>query len=343
MDVLSEVLRVIRLSGAVHLRAEFSHPWAILSSPQRLTSHLKFTAASLTAFHVCVAGGCFARVGNHPAIRVEAGDVLVFPRGDDHFMASELDVPPVPMRELYTEPTIERITELKHGGPGETARFVCGFLHSDQRFGPLLDSLPPLLCIRARNGTIAFESSGDAGPQMQPIAQQHEAEWWQASLRYLVSEAATPGPGNRAVVARLAEFLFMQALRWQASQAGDGAHGWLTGLHDPQIGRVLNLLHALPNRSWTVDELAKEVAMSRAALAKRFVELIGEAPIQYLAGWRMQLAQHMLRDSTLGVAEIAGRVGYDSEAAFNRAFRRLVGTPPAAWREGAAPLSGSQH
>jgi transcriptional regulator GlxA family with amidase domain len=126
----------------------------------------------------------------------------------------------------------------------------------------------------------------------------------------------------------------MQALRWQARYTADGYHGWLNGLHDPQVGRVLNLLHALPNRPWTVDELAKEVAMSRAALAKRFVDLVGQSPIQYLAAWRMLLARHLLRESTLGIGEIAGRVGYESEPAFNRAFRRLVGSPPARWRQG---------
>ncbi|MGE0724422.1 MAG: helix-turn-helix domain-containing protein, partial [Alphaproteobacteria bacterium] len=132
--------------------------------------------------------------------------------------------------------------------------------------------------------------------------------------------------------ARLSELLFLEVLRWQLQTVTHGNGGWLAGLHDPQIGRVLGLLHALPARPWTVEELAREAAMSRAALAKRFVELIGQSPIHYLAGWRMHLARHLLRESTLAVAEVAGRVGYESEAAFNRAFRRLVGTPPAAWR-----------
>ena len=148
-----------------------------------------------------------------------------------------------------------------------------------------------------------------------------------------MSETATPGPGNRAVLARLAESLFLELLRWQLQFATQGhGGGWLAGLYDPQVGPALTLLHAQPERSWTVEALAKEVGVSRAALAKRFVELVGESPIQYLAGWRMHLAQHLLQDSKLGVAEIAGRVGYDSDAAFNRAFRRVVGSPPATWR-----------
>jgi transcriptional regulator GlxA family with amidase domain len=175
---------------------------------------------------------------------------------------------------------------------------------------------------------------------VQPIENQREAEWWHASLRYLISETAAPGPGNRAVLARLAETLFVEVLRWQFRNAAQGHGGWLAGLHDPHVGRVISLLHALPDRPWTVDELAKEAAMSRAALAKRFVELVGQSPIQYLAGWRMHLARDLLRESTLGIGEIAGRVGYDSEAAFNRAFRRLVGSPPATWRQVRASSQG---
>jgi transcriptional regulator GlxA family with amidase domain len=177
-----------------------------------------------------------------------------------------------------------------------------------------------------------LETLGDAGRREHTIEHQPEAEWWQASLRYLISETAAPGPGNRAVLARLAETLFIQILRWQFRHAAQDCGGWLAGLHDPQVGRVLSLLHALPDRPWTVDELAQAVAMSRSALAKRFVELVGQSPMQYLARWRMHLARDLLRESTLAIGAIAGRVGYESEAAFNRAFRRLVGSPPATWR-----------
>ena len=205
-------------------------------------------------------------------------------------------------------------------------------MHSDQQFDPLLKSLPALLCVRAHDGTLALETLDETGRRAQSIEHQQEVEWWQASQRYLISESAAPGPGNRAVLARLAESLFVEVIRWQFRYAAQGHGGWLAGLHDLQIGRVLSLLHALPDRAWTVDELAKEAAISRAALAKRFVDLVGQSPIQYLAAWRMHLARHLLRESTLGIGEIAGRVGYESEAAFNRAFRRLVGSPPARWR-----------
>jgi AraC-like DNA-binding protein len=343
MDVLSEVLRVVRLSGVIHFRGEFRHPWAFSSSPpEMLAARLKVPEGSVTPFHVFVDGSCWVKSGKLPAIRIETGDVIIFPRGDQHVMASDLGIAPVPIKDIYSQPTKEQITVLRYGGTGEIARFICGFLHSDQQFDPLLKSLPALLCVRAHDGTLALETLDETGRRAQPIEHQQEVEWWQASQRYLISESAAPGPGNRAVLARLAESLFVEVLRWQLRYAAQGHGGWLAGLHDQQVGRVLSLLHALPDRPWTVDELAKEAAISRAALAKRFVDLVGQSPIQYLVAWRMHLARHLLRESTLGIGEIAGRVGYESEAAFNRAFRRLVGSPPATWRQASSICVSAQ-
>lgn len=334
MDVLSEVLRVVRLSGAIHFRGEFTQPWAFSSSPpEMLAARLKLPEGSVTPFHVFVEGSCVVTSGKLPPIRIETGDVIIFPRGDQHVMASDPRIAPVPIKDIYSRSSTEEITVLSYGGSGPLARFICGYLHSDQQFDPLLKSLPALLWVRVRNNALTLETLDDAGRHVQSIEHRQEAEWWQASLRYLISEVAAPGPGNRAVLARLAESLFVEVLRWQFRYAPQGHGGWLAGLHDPQVGRVLSLLHALPNRPWTVDELAKEVAISRAALAKRFVDVVGQSPIQYLAGWRMHMARHLLRESTLGIGEIAGRVGYDSEAAFNRAFHRIVGSPPATWRQ----------
>jgi AraC family transcriptional regulator, alkane utilization regulator len=333
MDVLSEVLRVVRLSGAIHFCGEFTKPWAFSTSPpDMLAARLKVPEGSVTPFHVVVDGSCLVTSGKLPPVRIEAGDVIIFPRGDQHVMASDAGIAPVPIKDIYSQPGSDRITVLKYGGGGAPARFICGFLHSDQQFDPLLKSLPSLLCVRGRSDVFVLETLDDTGRRLQPIERRQEAEWWQASLRCLISESAAPGPGNRAVIARLAESLFVEVLRWQFRYAAQG-QGWLAGLHDPQVGRVLSLLHALPERPWTVDELAKEAATSRAALAKRFVDLVGQSPIQYLAGWRMHVARHLLRESTLGIGDIAGRVGYESEAAFNRAFHRIVGSPPATWRQ----------
>lgn len=334
MDLLSDVLRVVRLNGAIHFHGEFTEPWAFLSTaPKLLASRYGLPEGEITQFHVFVEGTCWVKAGKLAPVRMETGDVLLFPRGAQYVMASDLNVPPVPIKDIFANPSPEQITALKYGGPGRAARFICGYLHFDHQFDPLLDGLPTLLCVRARGDAVGLETWDRAGRKVYPIEHKQEAEWWQASLRYLISETGVPGPGNRAVLARLAESLFIEVLRWQLRYAMDGQHGWLAGVHDPQVGRVLRLLHALPERPWTVEELAKEAAISRAALAKRFVELVGQAPIQYLAQWRMHLARQLLRESGLGIGEIAGRVGYDSEAAFNRAFRRLVGSPPAAWRQ----------
>ena len=337
MDVLSEVLRVVRLSGAIHFCGEFTQPWAFLSTaPRMMAARLKLPEGSVTQFHVCVEGYCWVTSGTLEPIRVEAGDVVIFPRGDQYVMGSDLGVAPVPISEIYPQPMQDRVTTLKHGGGGELTRFICGYLQSDQHFDPLLRSLPAVLRVRTGERGILLETLDRAGQRAHPIDNPGEAEWWQASVRYLVSETVQSGPGNRAVLARLAEALFVEVLRWQFRYAAHG-EGWLAGLADPQIGRVLSLLHALPNRPWTVNELAAEAAMSRAVLARRFVALVGQSPIQYLAEWRMHLARHLLQESTFAISEIAERVGYESEAAFSRAFRRLVGLPPSAWRQNRPP------
>src|SRR5205807_1045153 len=153
-----------------------------------------------------------------------------------------------------------------------SARFICGFLHADQQFDPLLRSLPALICVRLRDERLLLETLDDSGTRVQLIDRPGAMEWWRASLRYLINEADAPGPGNRAALARLTESLFVEVLRWQFQSATADRNGWLAGLHDPQIGRVLSLLHAHPDHSWTVSELAKEAAISRAVLAKRFVD-----------------------------------------------------------------------
>ena len=335
VDVLSEVLRVVRLTGAIHFNAGFTQPWSFMTSPPGLlAARLMPGAEAITLFHVATSGSSWVTCGSIAPIRIDAGDVIVFPRGDQHVMTSDLDLTPVPISSIMPKIAMNQITLVKHGGGGEEARFVCGYLHSDQRFSPLLDAMPALICVRVRNGTLVLEAFSETGRNAVILGQ--EAQWWQAALARLISEATTLGQGNRALLARLSELLFMEVVRWQLRYASEGHRGWLAGLNDPYIGRVLALLHAEPARAWTVEELAQRAALSRATLAKRFVELVGVAPMQYLAGWRMHLAKRLLRDSTLGLAEIAVRVGYDSEAAFNRAFSRVVGTPPGTWRQAKA-------
>ena len=338
MDVLSEVLRVVRLSGAIHFCAEFSQPWAILTSPpEMLASRLVPGAEAVIPFHIATAGRCWLSWGKVEPIPIEVGDVVVFARGAQHVLASASGVTPVPIKDIY-RPSPAQITVLRHGGGGEECRFVCGFLHSDQRFGPLLDTMPALTCVRVRDGVLLLETFTDTGRYADPIALAEGPHWWQAAIGHLVNETAKPGPGNRAVLARLSELLFMEVVRWQLTYISEGNSGWLAGLNDAHVGRALSLMHGDPARAWTVEELAQESGISRASLAKRFVDLVGETPIQYLAGWRMHLARRLLRESNAGLAELAGRVGYESEAAFSRAFRRAVGMPPATWRDANAAV-----
>lgn len=339
MDVLSEVLRVVRFSGAIHFCAEFTHPWGILSSPPDILAKRFFPGAEvITPFHIATRGTCWLSWGEVAPIAFEAGDVVVFARGSQHVLASDKHVAPVPIRDIY-RPAADRITVLRHGGGGEEARFICGFLHSDQRFGPLVEAMPALTCIRVRDGGLWLEAYTDTGPYGAPVELPDSPGWWQAAIDHLARETARSGAGNRAVLGRLSELLFMEVLRWQLTHVSDGHGGWLAGLNDPHVGRTLALMHAEPARPWTVDALAQEAGTSRSALAKRFVDLIGEAPIQYLAGWRMQLARRLLRESNVGLAELAARVGYESEAAFSRAFRREVGVPPATWRDANATVA----
>ena len=238
MDVLSEVLRVVRLSGAIHFCGDFTQPWAFSSSPpEMLAARLKVPEGSVTPFHVFIEGRCWVTSGKLPPIHIETGDVIIFPRGDQHVMASDPGIAPVPIADIYSQPSTEQITVLKYGGGGQHARFICGFLHSDQQFDPLLNlcrhcfafarAVGPL---RSRRWTMRDDVSTHRTPR--------EAEWWHASLRYLIGETAAPGPGNRAVLARLAEALFVEVLRWQFRHAAQGYGGWLAGLHDPQVGRV---------------------------------------------------------------------------------------------------------
>jgi AraC-like DNA-binding protein len=203
--------------------------------------------------------------------------------------------------------------------------------------------MPALLCVRVRDGNVVIEAADDDPRMTKIVALQHEAAWWQAAIDRLIIEATRPGPGNLALLGRLSELLFMEILRWQLTHISEGHRGWLAGLNDVHISRVLTLIHAEPARPWTVEELAEHAAMSRSALAKRFVELVGETPMQYLSGWRMQLARRLLSESPLGLAEIAARIGYESEAAFNRAFRRVVGTPPASWRQARVFVRGIEQ
>jgi AraC family transcriptional regulator, alkane utilization regulator len=314
MDALSEVLKAIRLDGAVYLTAEFTAPWCtetkfgLHTAAQRLpaTEHVVF-------FHVLTSGRCGVRLADGAeTIEATAGDVLLFPHDDLHVIGSDVTLAPTARERV--EPLPGSLIHLRHGGGGELTRFVCGYLACDRRVcRPLLTSLPRLVRV--------------------PLGNDANSTWLLQLLNVGVQESTSENPGGTSMLAKLSELMFVEALRRYAASLPPAQKGWLAGLRDPQIGRALAMLHARPAHPWTVDGLAREVAMSRSVLAERFADLIGEPPMQYLTGWRLALAAQALRTGIESIARIAERCGYESESAFNRAFKREFAMPPAAWRK----------
>jgi AraC-like DNA-binding protein len=331
MDVLSDVLRVVRLSGAVFFTADFSAPWAIESPiPEMLASAVMPEAECVVLFHILVEGECEVVCQRHPVTTMETGDVVVFPRGDQHTMRSHGAATPTPLASIYSPGGHDEPPQLSYGGGGRTSRFVCGYLNCDQRFSPLVEALPTMLLVRSRDDYSAIDAV-DASGSRPTVVPQGSGTWLGTTLKFTINEARAARPGNAAMLGRLTELMFVEILREYMHRLPANQGGWLAGLNDVHVGKALRLLHANPMRNWTVDELARESAISRSTLAEKFTELVGDAPIRYLANWRMQLAKQMLREGA-HVQEVATRVGYESEAAFNRAFKRATGSPPAAWR-----------
>jgi AraC-like DNA-binding protein len=332
VDVLSEVLRVIRLSGAIFFSAEFTAPFAIESPPPpRLAARLLPAADCLAIFHVLAKGQCWVALDGEAPLRLEQGDVIIFPHSHPHVVTSRVGTAPTAIDGILPERAEGEFPHLAFGGGGPATRFVCGYLQCDQRFNPLMGALPALLCVRRRDGATQLEAAGHGSGRRTVSLPPDAGAWLATTLGYLLAEAAAVQAGSRAMLARLAELLYVEVLRRYAHHLPVGQTGWLAGLGDPQVGRALRLLHGDPVRAWTVEALAREAGVSRSALALRFTELIGESPMHYLTAWRMHLARQILRESRFTIPEVAARVGYNSEAAFNRTFKRYAGAPPGLW------------
>lgn len=313
MDALSEVLRVVRLSSAVFFNARFSAPWSF-ASPDASTvmETLHPGSERLVIFHLLTEGQCRVEVEGCPPRTLQPGDVIVFPHGDAHLMSSGADVPPAPPVDL---PALLRRgpREMRYGGGGETTKFICGYLSCDPRLcRPMLTALPRVLTVSLRG--------------------REEPGWLELSIRYAVAEAASSRAGGAGVLAKLSEVLFVETLRRYMEQLPSGQTGWLAGVRDRTVGKALALMHARPAEAWTVETLAKECNVSRSVLAERFTHYVGQSPMHYLTRWRMALAAGMLRTSSLSLSHVAQDVGYETDPAFSRAFRREFGVPPAAWR-----------
>jgi AraC-like DNA-binding protein len=320
MDALSDVLKSVRLEGAFYINAEFTAPWCIRGKCGQASVQQRLAGADhVVYFHFIAEGACKVRLADGmQALDVAAGDLVLFPQDDRHLMGSDLQLAPLETENLGYTPDAAGgdLIQMRHGGGGAATRFVCGYLACNRSVcRPLLDALPRVLRI--------------------PVGDAQASSLLRELLRAGVSESSASRPGGASMLAKLSELMFVEALRRYVENLPPQGKGWLAGVRDAQVGRALALLHGDPGRAWAVEELAREVALSRSALAERFAALVGESPIQYLIRWRLALAAQMLRAGREAVARIAERSGYESETAFSRAFRREFGVGPAAWRKAA--------
>lgn len=342
MDVLSDVLRAVRLCGSVFFTAEFSSPWAVNSpNPELLASIVLPDAEHMSLFHIVTEGQCLVECGACTSVALEAGDVVVFPHGHSHTMRSDDNARTTRLDHVLSHPSPDGLPQVSLGGGGRRARLICGYLNCSQRFGPLFDAMPRMLVVRRRDDYAVVETVGGGSREVAGMPQE-SSTWLATTLEFTVNEARSARPGNTAMLGRLTELMFVEIIREYMQQLDADEQGWLSALRDPYVGKALRLIHENPMRQWTVEALAHEVAASRSALAQRFTRLLGESPIKYLSGWRMHLAKQLLRDRGDNIQAIAERVGYESEPAFNRAFKKATGCPPATWRRTAARASSEQ-
>ncbi len=313
MDALSELLKVVRLAGGVFLEASFTAPWCIRAQigPEDCR-HTLTESASVVAFHYVLNGRMLIQLDGAAPVEVAAGAVVLLPRNDAHLLASEPGLRPVDADALMQMQLEGALAHIDHGGGGALTRIVCGFVGTEMRRHPLLDALPQLL---------ALDLNG-----------RPEAEWVASSFRFAAQEVAAASAGSETVLARLSELLFVEAVRRYLAILPPEQNGWLAGLRDPAIGRALALMHARVAHPWSSEELAAEALLSRSAFAERFTTLVGVPPMSYLTAWRMQVAAQRLRESRRSVAQIAETIGYESEAAFARAFKREMGASPGEYR-----------
>jgi AraC-like DNA-binding protein len=313
MDALSDVLQAVRLTGAVFFDIQASEPWVAETPPgSSIVARLFPHADHLIPYHVVMLGSCWASLLDEPPIRLAVGDVIVFPHGDPHVVSSGPGMRGKPDLALYRRPEVERLPFAISMGASRArqAHVVCGYLACDAGpFNPLLAALPRVISVDS--GT---------GPALG------------AFVQLAVAEAKTPRVGGESVLSRLSELMFVEVIRCYLQTLPADRTGWLAGLRDPSVGRALTALHRSPARAWTLGALAREAGLSRSVLSERFTQLVGQPAMQYLTGWRMQRAATQLLTGADSIATVADCAGYESEAAFSRAFKKLVGMPPSEWR-----------
>lgn len=314
MDVLSTVLKTVKLEGAMFYNAEFSAPWSIRAPASCVMApFLSPEPRHVIIYHLLTHGRAYASVEDGQRIELSAGDIVVFPLGDPHIMGNGRDVEPRDHGKLLKEILSRGLKVERIGGGGEITRFICGYLVCDPQLSKaFLSGLPSIFKVN-----IGKDSSG---------------QWLENSIRYSVEQAVASQTGSEIVVAKLSEALFAETMRRYVDLLPPGQTGWLAGARDPDVGNALALVHRQPSDPWTIAELARQVGVSRSVLAERFRHFLGVPPMAYLTHWRLQLGAQLLTSTSHSVARISGEVGYESEPAFNRAFKREFGSPPARFR-----------
>ncbi len=317
MDALSDVLRAVRLSGAFFFDVHARAPWVAETPLGKSVVDSMFPGSDhIISYHIMMEGSCWFSIEGEEPMKLVAGDIIVLPHGDTHVLATDLGMRKSPELSMYRRPDSglmpARILVGTDGG--EPAHFVCGFLGCDSRpYNPLLTALPRAIRINDIG-------SGALG----------------AYFRAALAESKER-MGGECMLGRISELMFVDVVRRYLENLPADRNSWLGGLRDPHVGRALAALHESPARDWTLETLAEIAALSRSAFAERFANFVGHPPMQYLANWRMQLASNYLRNGADSVAAVANRVGYDSEAAFSRAFKKALGLPPSEWRVKTVP------
>jgi len=316
-DALSDVLRAVRLTGAMFFDIAAGVPWVVEQPPREaILPKILPGAERLIAYHVVVEGRCFANILGDEPIAVETGEVIVFTNGDPHVMSSSPGMraePDAPSPfEAAAASQLPFFVNIGSDGPA-SAKLVCGFLACDARpFNPLLDSLPAVI-------KAGGSRDGDSGRLGQFIA-------------IAATESADKRVGGEGILAKLSELMFIEVVRQHLESLPPEQAGWLAGVRDPFVGKALSLMHGGPAHDWTIKDLATQVGLSRSVLTERFTNMVGIPPMRYLAKWRIQIAAGMLSGGTANVATVAADIGYKSEAAFSRAFKKMVGVSPSHWR-----------
>jgi AraC-like DNA-binding protein len=313
MDAIAEMLRAIKVDSAIYLNGVFSEPWCVLSPGGSRLAPVFGSKGHIIIYHLLCEGRAYCEIDGLDRVELEAGDLVALPHGHEHRMGGGNCASPLSAEKELPGILARGLELLQVGGTGRSARFICGYLACDPHLSQsFLGGLPPIIRLNIRD-----DASG---------------QWLENSLRFSVTQAAARDPGASEMLTRLSEVFFVETLRRYQRELPPGHTGWLAGARDPGVGKALTLMHHRPNHPWTIAELAREVGLSRTVLTERFRRFLGEPPMAYLTQWRLRLGARALTSTIHSVAQVAFDVGYESEPAFNRAFKREYGSPPARYR-----------